>query len=1064
MVQREANLVLKSLRETKTTTDELLECETLSLVSNDDDSEQNSANSVNYRTYHKSWGLKKNVPVIEPPPPAEDCPAQASQEEDKSAKPKIVKPLDKPAEEEPAEEEPQGKAIRGRRKPLYSKTTSKIAPKAAKTPIRNMTSNLVRNVTSSIKSVKQATKPPPATKPPTPQSRTSSGYGTKSSSPKTSPARTAPKPKLERQGTFTKEEPKSRIPTPGSAKAPSRIPARSFNSASSDRTTRTVKTTYGRSTSADSTNRRMPNSGSNQSLKGAPAKRASIPMPGQRSGSNTSLNSNGTSTKKQVTSKIASLWKKIEESKNKQPAKKDTRVWIQSEGTETTGLTRSNTFDNKNGVTMRNKTKDKDDGKRVSRPMCEKEKQADCTRVVNVYSNRGVIEVENPKARSENERNKIFTYDAVYDWNASQQCIYDETVRPLVSSVLEGYNGCVFAYGQTGTGKTYTMEGTESDEDNLGVIPRAFQQIWTHINRTTGLEFLVTVRYLEIYMEDIRSERYKAAHVSQAIHPCRDPLAAEDLGERGREVVAVVVEQVVAVPSEFSPQAVLDHVHFFLREVGVADEDGLSEAELAFHVEVLAEDLFVARLHVEDAGVGVGVAPVAELRAVHLDAGVEYPKADVGRVLVDLVHVVDVEEDGFATFRYRLVGVDVLAQAHAGQVAGQRFGEHLTGNGVDEESTDRPRCRDLLKIKNSKSLELREINGKGVCVTHLHSQTCQSADDMLRAMRIGNKNRTSGATNMNEHSSRSHAIFQIAIEMAELHSKSVKVGKLNLVDLAGSERQSKTGATGDRFKEATKINKALSSLGNVIYALAENSQHIPYRDSKLTRLLQDSLGGNSKTIMIANIGPANVNYEETIITLRYAYRAKSIKNQPIKNEDIKDAKLLALQEEIARLKELIEMKASGVECEVAFEESDTSDDDGDSKKDESKKKLELGKMEVDELAQKLQTLEKQMVHGGKNIVDSVNENEVRLEQQKMEVAARKKREIEMQQKIELEEETCFELKQVFASLQQQVDFKREKMKRLYAKLQSVRQEIKDNHKIYMNDRKEIEEANDDASM
>jgi hypothetical protein len=141
------------------------------------------------------------------------------------------------------------------------------------------------------------------------------------------------------------------------------------------------------------------------------------------------------------------------------------------------------------------------------RPMCEKEKQADCTRVVNVYSNRGVIEVENPKARSENERNKIFTYDAVYDWNASQQCIYDETVRPLVSSVLEGYNGCVFAYGQTGTGKTYTMEGTESDEDNLGVIPRAFQQIWTHINRTTGLEFLVTVRYLEIYMEDIRSVR-----------------------------------------------------------------------------------------------------------------------------------------------------------------------------------------------------------------------------------------------------------------------------------------------------------------------------------------------------------------------------------------------------------------------------------------------------------------------------------------------------------------------------------------------------------------------------
>lgn len=82
--------------------------------------------------------------------------------------------------------------------------------------------------------------------------------------------------------------------------------------------------------------------------------------------------------------------------------------------------------------------------------------------------------------------------------------MYDETVRPLVSSVLEGYNGCVFAYGQTGTGKTFTMEGTKEAEDGQGVIPRAFQQIWAHINRTTGVEFLVTVRYLEIYMEEIR--------------------------------------------------------------------------------------------------------------------------------------------------------------------------------------------------------------------------------------------------------------------------------------------------------------------------------------------------------------------------------------------------------------------------------------------------------------------------------------------------------------------------------------------------------------------------------
>lgn len=126
-------------------------------------------------------------------------------------------------------------------------------------------------------------------------------------------------------------------------------------------------------------------------------------------------------------------------------------------------------------------------------------------------------------------------------------------------------------------------------------------------------------------------------------------------------------------------------------------------------------------------------------------------------------------------------------------------------------------CRDLLKSKNTKQLELREMSGQGVFVTHLHTQTCQSAGDMLKAMKIGNHNRTTGATNMNEHSSRSHAIFQISIEMAETEKKSVKMGKLNLVDLAGSERQSKTGATGDRLKEASKINKALSSLGKLVY-------------------------------------------------------------------------------------------------------------------------------------------------------------------------------------------------------------------------------------------------------
>merc|ERR1719295_1953664 len=155
---------------------------------------------------------------------------------------------------------------------------------------------------------------------------------------------------------------------------------------------------------------------------------------------------------------------------------------------------------------------------------------------------------------------------------------------------------------------------------------------------------------------------------------------------------------------------------------------------------------------------------------------------------------------------------------------------------------------------------------------------------------------------MNEHSSRSHAIFTVMIECSDKGpdgQQRVKMGKLNLVDLAGSERQSKTGATGQRLKEATKINLSLSTLGNVISSLVDGkSTHVPYRNSKLTRLLQDSLGGNAKTLMIANCGPANYNYEETISTLRYASRAKSIKNKAKVNEDPKDALMKKYQQEI----------------------------------------------------------------------------------------------------------------------------------------------------------------------
>lgn len=384
--------------------------------------------------------------------------------------------------------------------------------------------------------------------------------------------------------------------------------------------------------------------------------------------------------------------------------------------------------------------------------------------------------------------------------------------------------------------------------------------------------------------------------------------------------------------------------------------------------------------------------------------------------------------------------------------------------------------RDLLKPGNN-HLELREREN-GICVPNLHSVLCKSVDDMLSVMNLGNKNRTVGFTNMNEHSSRSHAVFVIKIEMAEVDSNSIKVGVLNLVDLAGSERQSKTGATAERLKEASKINRALSSLGNVISALAEKSPHVPYRDSKLTRLLQDSLGGNSKTIMISCIGPSEYNYNETLTTLRYANRAKTIQNKPVMNEDPQDTKLREYQEEIARLKKLIterqskekpvtRRKKSAKTRKLEAEDSPAEEEDEivengitesqiqalDAAQNEA---LEREREVTNELAQKLQELEGELIRGGKNILDTYTERQIELDKKMAEIAERKKREIEMQQQLELQEESTMEIRETFTSLQQEVDSKTRKLKKCYAKCISLKQEIQDTKDEHNRDLRELE--------
>lgn len=232
----------------------------------------------------------------------------------------------------------------------------------------------------------------------------------------------------------------------------------------------------------------------------------------------------------------------------------------------------------------------------------------------------------------------------------------------------------------------------------------------------------------------------------------------------------------------------------------------------------------------------------------------------------------------------------------------------------------------------------------------------------------GTDNRQVRSTDMNAVSSRSHSIFTIIVESSEMGDDGepiIKKGKLNLVDLAGSERQSKTNATGDSFKEAKSINLSLTTLGNVIHALVDSKKsHVPYRDSKLTKLLMDSLGGNAKTLMFAAIGPAAYNYDESINTLRYANRAKNIKNKPKVNQNPKDAKIMEMQEEIKNLREQLMnmMQGEGVPgLGVAMVKGD--DPDALNQYDDLEQKLRQEAEEIERETEK----EKQRIMSLKNI-------------------------------------------------------------------------------------------------
>jgi len=551
------------------------------------------------------------------------------------------------------------------------------------------------------------------------------------------------------------------------------------------------------------------------------------------------------------------------------------------------------------------------------RPLSPTEIQDGRQMIVTISASRGEITIRNPKA-DESEAPKSFTFDSVYDWNTKQETIYKETAFPIVESVLEGYNGTIFAYGQTGTGKTHTMEGQPDPPELRGIIPRAFEHVFQAVGLQQGKQFLVRASFLELYNEEIR---------------------------------------------------------------------------------------------------------------------------------------------------------------------------------------------DLLSHNPKNKLELREKPDVGVYVKDLSSFPIQDAEEMISKLQLGRKNRAVGETKMNRDSSRSHSIFTITIEASEIGpdgENHIRMGKLNLVDLAGSERQSKTQATGDRFKEAININQSLTTLGNVISALVDpKATHIPYRDSKLTRLLQDSLGGNTKTVMVANIGPADWNYDETLSTLRYANRAKNIKNKPKINEDPKDAMLREFQEEIAKLKAQLaqiqggagnvtveggkmviekivkvedEQRIKEMEAKLQAEKEEIARRAEEERKrieeqkhlaEEEKKRLleNLKKKEEEEraakenqqkLLKKLKKMEEKLIVGSKAMEQAMQQEKEYLKMKK-ELQEKQEKEAKLAEELAKKEEENILMEKKFNSIKEEIEDKKKKLQKLYQKYQQAKMELQEKAEEFNQERQNLQE-------
>ena len=353
------------------------------------------------------------------------------------------------------------------------------------------------------------------------------------------------------------------------------------------------------------------------------------------------------------------------------------------------------------------------------------------------------------------------------------------------------------------------------------------------------------------------------------------------------------------------------------------------------------------------------------------------------------------------------------------------------------------RIKDLLDISKV-NLKVHQDKTRGIFIAELTEDYVSSREEVYHLMRLGSSNREVGSTQMNSGSSRSHSIFILTVTQTSLADFSSKTGKLFLVDLAGSEKVGKTGAEGKRLEEAKNINKSLTMLGNVITALTDGkSSHVPYRDSKLTRVLQDSLGGNSKTTLIVTCSPSPFNEAETISTLRFGVRAKCIKNKPKVNREytINELKLMLAQAKeeltkkdrlIAALKKNQQLTAAELEERAKAEDEESSSNE-DEQVEQEPQNSEIFNQVVAELQElQLKQLESEnLVRTYKNLIEDLQEDN---EQMKEDHAFIYTQIAELQSKLIASEETAAQLNIEIDSLKTELAVEVEKKFKLETEL------------------------------